>query len=237
MKKVYAMLYNNPLTPDPNDYYGKIKPTGVINNTALATVMEEEGIEIKRETLLDILGRADRIKVEKLAEGYVINDGVCYARIGINGNFIGETDQFDKNEHKLIATFAPGQKLREALKNTKVDILGAAKVQPIIGKIMDNLTGTDNEIITANNVITIEGEKIKILGDQEDNGVYFINQSDQMRTKCAQIIQNDPKKLILMVPDLPSGDYILEVVTQFANGNTTLKEPRSTKFEHILIVE
>ncbi len=237
MNKLNIWLYDNQLTSSPNDYYGKVKTNGILTNKELAQLLVEEGTEYKEEAILEILSRTDRLKVSKLAEGFAVNNGVCYARVGVNGSFQGATNRFDKKEHKVTASFTPGAQLRSALQAVDVDILGVATVDPVIGKVIDSLTNSEDSLITPNNVIIIKGEKIKITGEHADNGVYLISQADDNRIKCPQIVKNERKELMVMIPALPQGEYELEIVTQFTASRTTLKEPRTTRFDHLLIVE
>ncbi|MPN44831.1 hypothetical protein SDC9_192398 [bioreactor metagenome] len=39
-----------------------------------------------------------------------------------------------------------------------------------------------------------------------------------------------------MPADLPAGDYVLRIVTQFSTANMLLKEPRIYNFDYILAV-
>ena len=237
MNKLNIWLYNNLLTANPNDYFGKVKANGILTNKELAQLLVEEGTEYKEEAILEILSRTDRLKVTKLAEGFAVNNGVCYARVGVNGSFQGSTDRFDKKEHKVTASFSAGAQLRTALQKVDVDILGVATVDPVIGKVIDSLTNSEDSVITPNNVIIIKGDKIKIAGEHTDNGVYLISQDDNSRIKCPQVVKNERKELMVMVPALPQGEYELEVITQFSAGQSTVKEPRTTQFDHILIIE
>lgn len=237
MSKVNVWLYDNLLTPDRNDFYGKVKPQGTLRNEDIAGEMIKEGTEYQKETILNILDRSDRIKVAKLVEGYSINTGVYYSHIGINGVFHGATDRFDANEHRITASFTSSTALREELKKTQVEIIGTATTEPVIGKVIDSLTKAEDSTITPGNVISIQGNRLKIAGDDAMIGVYLINQNDDSRHKCTQIITNEPKQLLVMLPALEVGNYALEIVTQYSASNSILKEPRKIQFEHILIVE
>jgi len=55
MSKVNVWLYDNLLTPDPNDFYGKVKPQGTLRNNDIADAMIKEGTEYQKETILNIL--------------------------------------------------------------------------------------------------------------------------------------------------------------------------------------
>lgn len=235
MGKLNVWLHDNLLTEDPNDYFGKIKLAGTITNKDLAALMTKEGTELKEETILDILTRADRIKAERLAAGYSINTTFCNAYPKISGIFNSATEKYNKDKHKIGANISIGSVTRAELAKIEVDILGEATVEPVIGTVTDTLSGTDNSTITPNNVVKIQGNRLKVVGEGFEIGVWFINQADNSRTRCTQLISNNPKEVLAMVPALAAGEYILEIVTQYSTG-ALLKSPRTTSFEQILIV-
>lgn len=235
MGKLNVWLHDNHLTEDPNDFFGKIKSAGTLTNKGIASLMTKEGIELREETILDILTRADRIKAERLAEGYTINNAFCNAYPKINGIFNSATEKYNKDKHKVGASFSIGSVTRSELTGAEVDILGVATVEPIIGSVTDTLTGTENSTITPGNVIKIQGDRLKVVGEAPENGVWLINQADNKRTQCTQLIANNPKEVLAMVPALTAGEYMLEIITQYSAGSM-LKSPRTTSFEQILIV-
>ncbi|MBI9064718.1 MAG: DUF4469 domain-containing protein [Marinilabiliaceae bacterium] len=237
MYKINALLYDNPLTDTTNDYFAKVKPAGTITNESLAQQMLEEGIELQYETIMDILRRADRLKVQLLAKGYVVNTPVCSARLSISGKFKGPTAVYNRDHHKLNGAFVAGKALRESLAEVDVCVLGVASVDPLIGEVQDALSGAVNSTLTANNAIQIRGQRIKISGDDPACGLWLIHSGNAKRVKCEQLIHNAPKALIAMVPSLPSGDYQLEIITQYVKGKNNLKEPRSVCFDRLLTIE
>jgi hypothetical protein len=76
-----------------------------------------------------------------------------------------------------------------------------------------------------------------VSGDNEANGVYFVNQSSGESTKVdpSDLVTNNPSELVIVIPELAAGTYKLQVTTQF-NPNKLLKEPRSVIFEKVLTV-
>ncbi|MDR1221368.1 MAG: DUF4469 domain-containing protein [Tannerella sp.] len=86
--------------------------------------------------------------------------------------------------------------------------------------------------------LKISGYKIRIDGSNAANGIYFVNQATSERTRVdvSDIVTNNPSELIVMIPDLSSRTYLLEVTTQYTPG-TLLKEPRKTMFDKPLTVE
>jgi hypothetical protein len=52
----------------------------------------------------------------------------------------------------------------------------------------------------------------------------------------SDIVTNNPSEVIVMIPELAAGTYLLEVTTQYTVG-ALLKEPRTAKFDRTLTVK
>ncbi|PXX95707.1 hypothetical protein DF185_21685 [Marinifilum breve] len=237
MNRIDLWLQNNVLTPRPNDFYARVKPMGNLKLQDIAREIIKGGSELNEATIVDILTRSNQVIIEKMAQGYSVNTGVFHGHLTVNGVFNGVTDRFNPEEHRLIASFTSGTELREELKKTNVEILGTLTNEPVVGKVIDSLSESEDSNITPNNVIIVRGNRLKIVGDDASVGIYLINQTDNTRHKCDQIISNEPKQLMVMVPSIEAGNYELEIVTQYSSNNSVVKEPRKTQFEHVLIVE
>ena len=234
--RVDVTLYDLTVTAEEGDFYGKVRSKGKLNNQAIAARIKKEGTEYQLETLVEILNRADRIKAEGLASGYNINTLFVNASLGVNGVFYNTA--FDPTVHKLNARVNPAILTRQLLASTKVNILGEAQTGVVIMSVTDHLTQSLNADITPNNAIVIAGERLKIEADADNEaqaGVFFVNTVDNTRTKSAQILSNKNKELIVMVPNLATGDYLIEIVSQFSGG-TLLKSLRTETFETALTV-
>jgi hypothetical protein len=93
-------------------------------------------------------------------------------------------------------------------------------------------------LLTPNRNLRIAGYKIKIAGNNANNGIYFVNQDTSERTKVddSDMVTDNPSELIVVIPALAAGTYRLEVTTQYA-VSSLLKEPRTTTFDKTLTVE
>jgi hypothetical protein len=128
--------------------------------------------------------------------------------------------------------------LRRELENVTVEILGVADTGTVIAQITDVKTGSVNDLLTPGRPLKIEGHKVKIAGDNPANGIYFVNLTTAERTgvDASDIVTNNPSELIVVIPDLGTGTYSLEVTTQYA-VSFLLKEPRTATFDKTLTVE
>lgn len=235
-------LYDNPLTPETNDYTGQVQLNGTLYNTHVARIITEQRSEFRYETILSILNMADEIKRTSIASGYSVIDGISQNRPAVTGRFDGAGAQFNAevNSKGVIMTSSP--EMAKALEPSKVVVLGPAPTGPVINKVEDLYTGTDNGVITPGRNLRIYGQRLRIAGDDPAViGVWFVS-ADEISTRTRvddrDLIDNDPSKLTIVVPALPAGGYFVEVVTQSSgNTKTQLKEPRTYRFEILLTVE
>jgi hypothetical protein len=151
--------------------------------------------------------------------------------------FNSPEEHFDQTKHTLSFDFSQGATLRKELNNVTVEMLGVADASLHISQVIDVKTGSVNDLLTPNRNLKIAGSKLKIAGDNAANGIYFVNQTTQARTKIdvTDIVNNNPSELIVVSPTLAAGTYRIEVTTQYGgNSKQLLKEPRTVVFEKIL---
>ncbi|WP_430813771.1 DNA-binding domain-containing protein [Carboxylicivirga sp. RSCT41] len=236
-KTLYLTLQPNFITADPNDYYGRVQYQQVLTNDDIAREIAKERTELRVETISYIMDMADTKKAEKVAEGFIINTPFCIAKAGTSGVYNSATEQFSKDKHSLSINFLKGMASREQLANVDVKVQGVAETGPVIGAVTDALTGAKDSSITPNNVIQIIGNKLKIGGDGDDIGLKLRNIDTDDVVRIKQIIVNEPRQIIAMLPDVPVGSYELELTTAYSGTNEPLKTPKTSVFSLILSVE
>ena len=223
-----ADLYDNPLTTRKGDYVAKPRITGTLYNEEIAARFVNERSEFRPETIVNILDVCDQLKAKAIAEGKSVVDGVGEYLISIQGAFEGEAAQFDPEEHSLTVNYKMGKTLRDILENqVVVQTNGAATVGPVINNVEDTKTKSLNAQLSPNGVLVISGSNLKIAGDSEDNGVYFVPVSGGEPVKAEYIAINKPSQLVVQVPNLSDGKYQVRVTTQYSTGSVLTKLPRS----------
>ena len=176
-----------------------------------------------------------------MCDGYSVLTGVGQYSPRVTGNWIGKSANFDPNTNKLTLDMVLSKEMRDALSTVGVEVLGVKESGGAeIGLVTNTLDGNTNGYIPPGEDILIEGTKIKIAGDEEMCGVYFVligAETETIRKVDRRLTQNDPSRIIARVPaDLESGGYTLRIVTQFSNSTQLLKEPRTLEYEMPLIV-
>jgi hypothetical protein len=238
LHKVKAWLYKNLLTPDPDDYIIRVvseRTLGVHEICVSATTRGGADISASAMEHAVILFLTEMGYL--LCDGFTINVEWFTAGPQVRGVANSPKEQYDKEKHTLVFEFHQGSLLRKEIENVTVEILGVADTGAFIEQALDVKSGTVNDLLTPNRPLKIEGYKIKVAGDNPANGIFFVNQATGERTKVddSDIVTNNPSELIVVIPDLATGTYSLEVTTQYSSSNL-LKEPKTAIFDKTLTV-
>ena len=237
-------LKPNLLTKDvDNDYIAEVSTSKqTLRNEDIAQRIVDEGSEIKYDTLLSIINQHDRIIREAVCDGYSVLTGTCQFSPRVTGNWLGKSANFDPSTNKLTLDMVLSKEMRDALSTVGVEVLGVKEGGGAeIGLVTNTLDGNTDGYINPGEDILIEGTKIKIVGDEEMCGVFFVlrgAETETIRKVDRRLTQNLPSSIIARVPaDLEPGEYTLRIVTQFTNsGSTLLKEPRTIEYDMPLMI-
>jgi hypothetical protein len=235
--KVWLRL--NLLTKEvENDYVAEVSTTGkTLRNEDIARIIKDEGSELQYETLLDILNHSDRLRRERIQQGYSVQTGVCHVSPRVTGNWLGSAEAFDPKKHKITCDLTPTDELRKALEEVGVEVLGVKESGARIGMVTDVTTGKTDGTVTPDGDLVIEGVKIRIEPlDGEGLGIFFTDAYGTETPVTHPLSQNSPKKIICRAPALASGEYSLKIVTRYTQGATLLKDPRTIVYELTLTV-
>lgn len=209
----------------------------VLKNEDIADMIIREGSDIKRDTLVSIINLRDRIIRENLMKGYSIQTGVCQYTPRVTGTWKKEELRYDPNLHKIMLDITPSAPMREALVNVNIQVLGIKNSSSNISLVTDTATGKTDGSMTAGDDIRIDGERLKVVGDESAVGVFFVSEDG---AKTAQVTRrltlNESDRIIARVPCLPPGNYRLRIVTQYRQGYVLLKTPHTIEYGRLLTV-
>ena len=238
---VIIELFDNPLTENPNDRYGRVVNLASINEDILIARAIANGFNGNAASMKAVCEALKQEAVKAVVRGEIVHYGLGHVVLDVEGSFIGDEPQWNPEKHKLVAAITTTKDLRETLKKTPVNIRGMASNHAAILTVTDVATGKVNEVLTPGGMANIMGSRIKIDGDKPEVGLFLDNQNTQGRIQvpATAIGLNDPSKVMFVVPtDLAAGDYLMVIVTQFGGTSTRLlNEPRTITFNHVLKVE
>jgi hypothetical protein len=175
------------------------------------------------------------------ADGYRINTPLFNLRTRIPGEYKGSETRLPDGKYPTarLSTSAFFRKyLREKV---ELEFAGIDSNGGFIAEAVDEATGREDELMTRGNILTINGEGLKIQGDEERKdlvGVFFLLESG-VPIKASVIALNKPRTLKVLVPaELKKGEsYRLAVETQSAvrSGGTLVKKVRDLRSEFSLV--
>ena len=176
---------------------------------------------------------------DPLYNASTVEFGFTTNSLGVEGAFIGPKAQFDPAKNRVNLRSVPLSKYRVELDKISVIISSTEESLPTITTVTDVTTGSINDLITSGGGLNGTGYRVKIAGEDEQNGFYFVSTDGEKETKvpAASILRNDPSNFTLIVPALSDGGYYLEIATQYGgNSKQLLKEVRRNRFPYLLYV-
>ncbi len=72
-------------------------------------------------------------------------------------------------------------------------------------------SGTVNNVLSSKNIGVINGKNLKINTEYEDEGVFLINQNQNIEVRISKFQKNAPMQLVFWIPPLNSDIYNIEV--------------------------
>lgn len=238
LHRIKANLYQNPLSETANNYIARVIAERSLSITEVCTSAFARG---GADASPEIVERHARIFLKEMAyllcDGFAVNAEYFIATTLIKGVFAAVNEPFDPEKHSIQFQFNQAETMRKMLADVEVEIMGLADNNISIAQVIDIKTGSINQYLTPDRNLHIKGGKLKLVGDSPMVGVYFINQNTMVEYKIDtnDVVISKPSELVIVIPDLPSGEYRLKIVNQYT-GNALLKEPRSAVFDTNLIV-
>ena len=167
----------------------------------------------------------------QLCDGYAVNNGYYAIHPNIGGTFDSVNEGHDHGRHPISFRFGIRSRLKSLLRNIEVTMEGLADTSGYIDTFRDFEEDSVNSLFAPGNQLAIHGHKIKILGEDPSNGLYFVPEGDPSKAvKAARIAENSGSNITGIIPELGPGAYRLEIRTQYSGSSTILaKTPRAVR--------
>jgi hypothetical protein len=240
-KNTKGWLYYNPLTADPNDMFLRIQSEGSLGiDDVSKSACSRGGAQMSPDTMTQAVTLWLREMAFLASGGFLINVGWFIVQAVVRGVFRSPAERFDRARHTLAFDFRQGALMRKEAQDVNVQILGVASTGASIAQVTDVRTGSVNDLLTPGRNLRITGTRLRIAGEDPENGVWFICYETGARTRVEDpdLAINNPAELMVIIPELTEGTYRLQITTQFGSaGSQLVKEPRTVIFDRILTVE
>lgn len=229
-------LTANYFTGRNNDYMAHTHDVKSHNIESITEMMIAQGSTITTTDTLAVLNAFFETVKKITRDGETINTDIINTNFSIQGVFEGVEDGFDNKRHAVKLNLNAGKGLKKVVSDVSVEKTIATELSPHIVAITDSITGNTENRIASATTLEIRGSLLKIMGDSSQNGVHFVA-SDGRKEACPTLIDNKPSRLIVVVPSLSSGEYSLQITTQFnGSSHTHLVSPRTGVFKNIVTI-
>lgn len=237
---IKAYLYDNLLTPDPNDFVARVSSERSLSVADIChSAATRGGADVSDAAMNHAVELFLKEMAYRLCDGFAVNTGYFTAMPVVRGVFLNPNETFDPQRHTLQFQFTQGELMRREIEDVEVKIMGVAETGLYIGQVEDMKSRTVNEVLTPGFNLRVTGTKLRVVGDKPGVGIFFRETVTNTATKVDEgdIVINNPSELMIIIPALPAGTYQLEVTTQYSTGNKLLKEVRSAVFDRPLTVK
>jgi len=237
---IKAYLYDNLLTPDPNDFTARVSSERSLSVADIChSAATRGGADVSDAAMSHAVELFLKEMAYRLCDGFAVNTGYFTAVPVVRGVFLNPNETFDPQRHTLQFQFTQGELMRREIEDVEVKIMGVAETGLYIGQVEDMKSHTVNEVLTPGFNLRVTGTKLRVVGDKPGVGIFFRETATNTATKVDEgdIVVNNPSELMIIIPALPAGTYQLEVTTQYSMGKQWLKEPRTSVFEKTLTVK
>ena len=237
---IKAYLYDNLLTPDPNDFVARVSSERSLSVADIChSAATRGGADVSDAAMSHAVELFLKEMAYRLCDGFAVNTGYFTAMPVVRGVFLNPNETFDPQRHTLQFQFTQGELMRREIEDVEVKIMGVAETGLYIGQVEDMKSRTVNEVLTPGFNLRVTGTKLRVVGDKPGVGIFFRETVTNTATKVDEgdIVINNPSELMIIIPALPAGTYQLEITTQYSTGNKLLKEVRSAVFDRPLTVK
>ena len=199
---------------------------GSADEERIIAEMKAEDSGLREETIRHVFDLEKRVTKRLLMSGVSVNTGLYYASVSFHG--VIESSAWNPAKNSIVVNFNVGADLREAIKNTVVNIIGAKGSAMYIAGVQDISTRALDSSATAGRAFTLKGAMLKVTGTDDSVGITLTDSKSKITKITEDLwVLNEPSRLSFIIPaGLAKGTYELKVTTQYTR-NTLLKVPRS----------
>lgn len=225
-----AWLVDNTVTTEnKTDKIFSLETTRSVDKEIILDRMVAKNPGVRRETMALGVELMEEVIAEALMNGESVNTGLFRGVAQFRG--VAKQNAWDAATNSIYVSFTQGKTLREAIQNTRVDVLGERPLKFYIGSGQDAATRAVDFSATAGRNFTLFGKNLTVAGSDPSVGITLTSVATKAVTKLDKdaIVLNEPSRLIILLPaSLEDGEYTLTVTTQYKGSSTELlKTPRS----------
>lgn len=217
-------------------YYAKTINRGVCTNADLVddVIASGQNDGVSKEQILRIAELLNEAKMQRVSDGYTVDDGINRFCAKVKGTFDSDSDTFSSDRHAIGLSVHPSSAANDRLSSLRPVIRQGNEIKPVVTGVFD-LESKGDTVLTRGGFLNISGTNIRIGGESEEVGLYFIHSQDDtkdVKLSAEKLGINTQNRLACVIPSgLEEGSYRLKVVTQALSSKTYRKMPTAFTFQ------
>jgi hypothetical protein len=227
---IRVKLHPNYLPQVEGNYVARTDKVACLNISDICAALKNRAgySKVEQNEMAEYVSKFLEEAVYQLCNGYRINLGFFSVFPNIGGTFESERDTLDPEKNPLSFRFRMEKPLRNLIKHIAIDIDGPAGERAFIKHFVDKDTHSKDSLYAPGNLFNIIGKKIKIAGDSDDCGVYFVPVDEPAKAvKVERLAINHPSMIAGVIPEVGNQQARIEIRTQYSGSNIILlKTPR-----------
>lgn len=217
-------LEPNELTNDPNDFRAQVVNVQSFSRDEVIERILKIGAGLTRSDIVSVMEAEKQVVMDIITGGGGVNMDLYSAYPSIQGVF---TATQEPDAHTVRINLHPSTVLRGAMAAVRTKRVPGGQGNNAIYAVIDAASGAVNSSLSVGGIVTITGNKVKVVGDSPLVGLYFKSLADETEIPYQGAFgENMPKRLTLVTPALTPGLYRIIIKTQHAGSGIDLKTPR-----------
>lgn len=227
------------LTGGEGKFFARTAPEAVakIEDVCIAAINRGD-YDGESSNMVNAVNRFLDMAMHMLLDAYPVNFEyfTIYPRITGLFDAVSVEQPYDRKKNPIKFGFRTRPKLQRLIDEVEVLVEGRADTTGGISWYLDTDENAMNEITVPGNLFVLEGDKIKIAGDDPGVGVYLKDAGNSgAEVKVTRIAYNSASKIIGITPNTAALQNRIVIRTQYnGSGSTFLKEPRTITSDFIL---
>jgi hypothetical protein len=237
LHRIRVKLYPNYLPTADGRYIARTDSEAYLSVERICAAMKNRGGFLgSYENLIENIKQFLDECAYQLCDGFGLNLWYYSIHPDIGGTFNSEKEAHDPKKNPVSFKFRVRLPLSSLVKHIAVDITGVATANAFIDEFIDRDENSVNGVFTPGNMFCINGNKIKLAGEDPGCGVFFVPVEDPSKAvKVERIGENSSSTITGIAPDTDYQFNRIEIRTQYTGSAATfLKAPRSIVSDFIL---
>ena len=237
LHRIRVKLYPNYLPATEGRYIAKTDNEAYLNVERICAAMKNRGGFLgSYENLIENINQFLSECSYQLCDGFALNLWYYSIHPNIGGTFNSEKEAHDPVKNPVSFRFRVRHPLRDLVKHIAVDITGVADSNAFIDEFIDRDGDSVNGFFAPGNMFCINGNKIKLAGEDPACGVFFVPVEDPSKAvKVTRIGENSSSTITGIAPSTNFLQNRIEIRTQFTgSASILLKAPRTIVSDFVL---